>query len=141
MSVRNSVKLIGRLTKVIEIRKTQTGKSVASFSFAVDSGKKDQEGKNITNFFTVTAWDKAADNLALYAHKGNMLAIEGELSTRSYAQDGVNKYVTEVIVREWLNLSPRTSNQVAAEETVNTASTSNEENFLDTYQFSQEEDF
>lgn len=141
MSVRNSVKLIGRLTKDVEIRKTQTGKSVASFTLAVDSGKKGAEGKNITNFFSVVAWDKSADNLSLYAHKGNMLAVEGELSSRSYSQDGATRYVTEVIVREWVNLSPRNASPTVTEEVVHQTATSNEENFMDAYPFEQEEDF
>ena len=134
MSVRNNVNLIGRLTKDVEVKKTSTGKSVASISLAVDSGRKDNSGNNITNFFNLVVWDKNADNMALYAHKGNLIAVEGELSSRTYSQDGKNRTVTEVIVHEWLNLSPK-------QGSTSVATPSQEEDLLETYNYMSEPDF
>jgi len=85
----------GRLTKDVELRHSQTGKAVAQFSLAVD---KFVNGKKGADFFNFVAWDKLAENLAQYKHKGDQILVEGRLQNRSYeAQDGSTRYVTEII--------------------------------------------
>lgn len=118
MSVTNHVSILGRLTKDVEIKKTTSGKSVASFCVALDNGKDRNGNQNNPDYIDCVIWDKNADNLARYAHKGNLVAIDGELKTRSYQkQDGTRVKVTEVLVREWKNTSPKTSsNQNAVVE-------------------------
>lgn len=118
MSVTNHVSILGRLTKDVEINKTTSGKSVASFCIALDNGKDRNGNQNNPDYIDCVIWDKNADNLARYAHKGNLVAIDGELKTRSYQkQDGTRVKVTEVLVREWKNTSPRnSSNQNEAVE-------------------------
>ena len=88
----NSVVLVGRLTKDIEIRKTTSGKSVASYTLAV------QRDKEHADFINCVAWNKLAENMSLYCHKGDMVAVEGRINTRSYDnQYGSKTFITEVV--------------------------------------------
>lgn len=89
----NSVILIGRLTKDIELRSTSSGKQTASFTLAVDNGKdKDAD------FINCIAWEQTAINMQKYCKKGSQIAVAGRIGTRSYeAQDGTKRYVTEVL--------------------------------------------
>ena len=102
----NNVVLVGRLTKDIEIRKTQNGKSVTSFTLAV------QESKDETEFLDCTAWGNTADLMGTYLHKGSMVGVKGRLSKRSYEDTtGRKVYVTEVIVERVAFLDSKNSNQ------------------------------
>ncbi len=95
----NSVVLVGRLTRDIEIRKTQSNLSVASFSLAVDNRTKDANGNKTTSFINCTAWRQSADFLAKYTHKGSLIGVEGTLQQRSYdRKDGTKASVLEVVV-------------------------------------------
>lgn len=94
MSV-NSVTLIGRLTKDIELRQTSSGKSVASFTLAVDRIPTLKEQS--ADFFTVTVWDKQAENMAKYCHKGSLVAVQGRLHSGSYEnKQGEKVYYVDV---------------------------------------------
>ena len=96
----NSVVLVGRLTKDIELRKTQSGLSVASFTIACDR-RLSQEQKNnneqSADFINCVAWRGSADFLGKYAHKGDTVGVEGRIQTRNYDRDGQRVYVTEVL--------------------------------------------
>lgn len=96
----NIVILHGRVATDIEIRKTTTGKDVATFNIAVNKPyKKDAEQK--ADFFPCVAWDKLAEIISKHFGKGREILLEGRLQTRSYeAQDGSKRYVTEIIVGE-----------------------------------------
>lgn len=89
----NNVSLIGRLTKDVEERRTQNGTPVASFTLAVDRRKKEDGA----DFIPCIAWDKAAETIAKYVHKGDLFAVTGHIQTRSYEKDGRMNYVTEVV--------------------------------------------
>ena len=90
----NKVIMIGRLTKDPEIKKTSSGKSVASFSLAVS----DRYNRDKTDFINCVAWEKTADYLGNYVKKGNLIAVEGRISTRNYdGSDGKKVYITEVV--------------------------------------------
>ena len=92
----NRVVLIGRLTKDVELKYTQSGSAVANVTVAVDRYSK--EGDKSADFINVVVWNKSAENLAQYKGKGDQIAVEGSLQTRSYeAQDGSKRYVTEVL--------------------------------------------
>lgn len=90
----NKCLLIGRIVKDPEVKKTSTGKSVASFSLAVN----DRYNRDKTDFINCVAWEKTADYLGNYIKKGNLIAVEGRISTRNYdGSDGKKVYITEVV--------------------------------------------
>jgi len=94
----NSVCLIGRLTKDIDLRKSQSNKSVASFTLAVDKGFKVPEGQPTADFISCVAWNQSAEFLYKYAHQGDSVGVEGRIQTRNYLDQNQKKvYVTEVI--------------------------------------------
>lgn len=92
----NKVILIGRLTKDVELKYTPQGSPVVNFTLAVDRYSKN--GDKGADFLSVVVWGKSAENLAQYKGKGDQIAVEGSLQTRSYeAQDGSKRYITEVL--------------------------------------------
>lgn len=95
----NRVVLVGRLTRDVEVRKTTTGLSVTSFTVACNrAGVRDQNGQQMADFISCTAWRQTADFLGSYARKGSLVAVEGRISTRNYDdKDGKRVYVTEVV--------------------------------------------
>lgn len=99
----NSTVLIGRTTKDIEVRKTQSGKSVVQFTLAVNRRGKDAGA----DFINCVAWEKAADVLAQYCHKGDRIGIVGRIATRSYDDKNTGKktFVTEIMVDQFEFLS------------------------------------
>lgn len=97
----NKVVIAGRLARDPELRATAMGKSVMTFSVAVDRRFK-QEGQPTADFFNVTAWGKQAEVISQYMTKGSQIIIAGRLQTRSYqAQDGTNRNVTEIVLEEF----------------------------------------
>ena len=101
--------MIGRLTKIPDIRQTNTGKNVCTFTLAVDRRYKGADGKTMTDFFSVQAWEKLAELCARYLDKGSKVFISGELRNRSYeAKDGSKRTVTKIIANEVEFLSPKT---------------------------------
>ena len=104
----NSVTISGRLTADVEVRKTQSGLSVASFTVAV------QKDKEHADFINCVAWRQSADFLGQYSHKGDMVGVMGRLSTRDYERDGQKVYVTEVIADRVEILAHKAQNQPQA---------------------------
>ena len=93
----NNVVLVGRLTKDPVLRKTGSGVSIVSFTVACDRRVK-AEGQPTADFINTVAWNKTADNVAQYTHKGSLVGVEGRIQTRSYDdQSGRRIYVTEVV--------------------------------------------
>ena len=97
----NRVFLYGNLTRDPELRQTQGGQAVCSFSIATNrkwKGKDGQQQEDV-QFHNVVAWGKTAELVNQYMKKGSGLYVEGRLQTRSYvAKDGTKRYVTEVVV-------------------------------------------
>ena len=89
----NQVCLIGRLTKDVQERRTQNGTPVVSFTLAVDRRKKEDGA----DFIPCIAWDKSAETIARYVHKGDLFGVTGYIQTRSYEKDGRRNYATEVV--------------------------------------------
>lgn len=89
----NVVNLIGRLTKEIELRKTNSGKSVTQFTLAVNRNTKEDRA----DFPSVVVWNQGAEYLSKYSTKGDLVSVEGRLQTRSYDGDHGKQYVTEVV--------------------------------------------
>lgn len=97
----NKVQVIGRLGKDPEIRHTQDGKAIATFSLASSETWKDKSGekKEKTEWFNVVCFSEGLSNvIEKWVHKGDLLYVEGALRTRSYDKDGEKKYVTEVVL-------------------------------------------
>ena len=90
----NNVTIVGRLTRDPELRKTESGTSVVSFTVAVNR----RFNRDETDFINVVAWNQTADFLAKYGDKGALVGVEGRLQTRNYEdKDGKMVYVTEVV--------------------------------------------
>lgn len=93
----NRVILIGRLTKDPELKTTPSGTAVVNFSIAV-GGKPDKNGGDSVSFFNCQAWNKAAENISNYLHKGSLICIDGRLNQRSWTgQDGTKHSTVEII--------------------------------------------
>lgn len=101
MAAINNVTLIGRVVRDIEVKTTNSGKSVASFALAVDGYGKDADA----SFIDCVAWNKAAELLAEYAPKGKQIGITGRLQTRIWEKDDIKRKATEVIIDQFQFLS------------------------------------
>lgn len=94
----NKVVLVGRLTKDPELRNTNSGLPVTSFTVAINRTFKNKEGNYDTDFLNVSIFGKQAENVSKYCSKGSQVGVEGRIQTRSYdAEDGSKRYVTEII--------------------------------------------
>ena len=95
----NRIMLMGRLTRDPELRHTQTGTAVASFSLAVDRDFKDkQTGEKTTDFIDVVAWRNTAEFVSRYFTRGRMAVVEGRLQLRDWTdKDGNKRRAAEVI--------------------------------------------
>lgn len=110
MATINNVTLIGRVFRDIEIKTTNSSKSVASFALAVDGYGKDADA----SFIDCVAWNKAAELLAEYAPKGKQIGITGRLQTRIWEKDDIKRKATEVIIDQFQLLSDAKSGNNAA---------------------------
>lgn len=86
----NSAIIMGRLTADVELRTTQSGISVASFTVAVDRNFKNGEERQ-TDFINCVAWRSTADFVSTYFKKGQMIAVQGSIQTRNYEDKNGNK--------------------------------------------------
>ncbi len=91
---------MGRITRDLEIRQTQSGTQVLSFSIAVDRAPAKQGGERQTDFINCVAFGQRADFIARYFGKGRMICVEGNLKTGSYDKDGQKHYTTDVWVEQ-----------------------------------------
>lgn len=95
----NNVTLLGRITHDLEVKNTQSGVCVLTFTVAVDRNYTKQNEEKQVDFIRCVAWKQRATFINQYFKKGNMIAIEGRLQTRTYDdKNGVKHYITEVIV-------------------------------------------
>ncbi|NNG67533.1 single-stranded DNA-binding protein [Caldanaerobacter subterraneus] len=112
----NKVILIGRLTKDPDLRYTTSQIPVCSFKLAVSRNYKDSEGNKITDFFPIVAWRKIGEAISKYCRKGSLIAVIGELQTRTWDDErGEKHYITEIIVQEALFLDNWGKNEVKNE--------------------------
>lgn len=103
----NKVMIIGRLGKDPELRYTQSGQAICSFSVASGRSWRDAGGgqHEETEWFRVAAWDKLGEVCNQYLAKGTRVYIEGRLQTRKWQdQQGQDRYSTEVIASEMIML-------------------------------------
>jgi single-strand DNA-binding protein len=117
MSSLNKVMLIGRLGKDPEIRYTQDGAPVASFSLATSEFWTDKSGtrQERTEWHNIVAWNKLADLSKRYLAKGRQVYIEGRIRTREWDdRDGNKRRTTEIIANQMVLLGSRPEGMEAA---------------------------
>lgn len=106
----NTVTIVGRLTKDTELKKTQGGTSVCSFTVAV--GRRGQQ-ENQVDFIPCVAWQQSAEYVAKYGHKGQHVGVVGRIQSRTYEErDGKKRSVVEVHARTVQLLNDGGSKQV-----------------------------
>ena len=112
----NKVILVGRLTRDPEVRYTQTGKAVTSFSVAVNTGFGDNKR---ADFIPIVVWDKLAEICGNNLTKGRNVLVEGRLQISEYEKDGQKRRTTEVVAQnvEFLDIK-----QAAGSSTSNAGS-------------------
>lgn len=111
----NKVQLIGRLTKDVERRVTQSQVSTVNFTVAVDRRFKDSNGNKQADFINCVAWRQTADFIANYFKKGMRIGVCGSIQTRTYDdENGQKVYVTEVLVDEAEFVDSKQSNPTPA---------------------------
>lgn len=94
----NKVIIMGRLTRDPELRRTQGGTAVTSFTMAVDRDFKSQNGEKETDFIDVVAWRNTGEFAAKYLAKGRMAAVEGRIQVRDWQdKDGNRRKTVEVV--------------------------------------------
>lgn len=103
----NRVVLVGRLVRNPELRYTQNGAAVASFTVAVNRNFTNSQGERDADFIGCTIWRKAAENFANFTHKGSLVGLDGRIQTSSYEKDGKRVYRTDVVIETFSLLSPR----------------------------------
>lgn len=97
----NQITIQGRLTKTPELRHTQAGKPVASFSIACDRDFKDSNGNKATDFFDIVVWGQTGERCADWLSKGQLVTLTGRLQTRDWTdRDGNKRKAFEIVARE-----------------------------------------
>ena len=118
----NHIALAGRLARDPELRHTQTGTAVASFSLAVDRDFKDKAtGEKATDFIDVVAWRNTAEFVSRYFSKGRMAVVEGRLQIREWTDKEGNKRRTAEVVADnvYFGDSKREVDQSCAQQAEN----------------------
>lgn len=99
MSASNGVHIMGRITRDLELRHTQSGTAVCQFCVAVTRSFKDTNGEYQSDFIDCVAWRNSAEFITKYFSKGALIALDGELQTRNYTdKDGNKRKATELLV-------------------------------------------
>lgn len=100
----NNIQITGRLTADPELKTTQSGISVCAFNLAVKRPKV----KDTTDFLTCVVWRQGAEYLCKYGHKGDMVAVTGVLTTRSWEDKSGGKRIAHEIVSDTVEIVCRT---------------------------------
>ena len=108
----NKVVLAGRLTADLELKQTQSGISVVSFTIAVN--RKYSKEQQQTDFISVIAWRQTAEFISRYFKKGSAICLTGTIQTRSWQdQQGQKRYATEIVADEAMFVDSKSDNQPA----------------------------
>lgn len=107
----NKVILVGNLGRDPEVMTFDNGVKKASFSLATSESYKNREGNRVdqTEWHNIVLWRGLAEVAEKFLHKGSQVYIEGKIKTRSYEQDGIKKYVTEIFGDNMTMLSRKES--------------------------------
>ena len=117
MAAFNKVILMGRVCAEPELKQTQSGISVTSFTLAVDRKGSSGENKQC-DFINVVAWRQTAEFINKYFSKGSAMLLCGELQTRSFESQGQKRYVTEVVASEVNFCETKRENEGSSREMV-----------------------
>lgn len=97
----NEAVLVGRLTRDIEVRYTQSEKAVGNFTLAINRRFKNQNGEYETDFIDCVVFGKQAETMSKYTQKGDLIGVEGSIQKRNYEdKDGNKRYITEIMVEK-----------------------------------------
>lgn len=89
--------LVGRITKDLELKVTQSNINVVTFTLAVNRQFKDENGNTTADFIQCVVWRKQAENLVKYCGKGSLIGVDGRIQTRQYESSEGMRYITEVV--------------------------------------------
>ena len=126
----NKVILVGNMTADPELKQTQGGLSVTSFSIAVNR-RFSKDGEQACDFINIVAWKQQAEFVTRYFKKGNPILVCGQLQTRTWTDNQGNKrYATEVVADEVSFVGNNSSNTEAKSQPyMPSAYTTNNQNF------------
>ena len=93
----NQVIVMGRVTKDIELRNTQSGMATVRFSIAIDRGKDKEGNSRGADFPNIVAFGKTAESIAKYTGKGLRVAVIGRIQTGSYEREGQKVFTTDIV--------------------------------------------
>jgi len=103
----NSVILVGRLTKDVEVVETEKGYKRTYITLAVPRSFKNADGDVDTDFISCVLWNSLAEHTCEYCKKGDVVGIKGRIETSSYEKDGEVKYTSEIIAEKVTFLSSK----------------------------------
>lgn len=111
----NNVSLVGRLTKDPELRTTESGTAVCSFSLAVRRDFKNANGEYEADFINCTAWRATAEFIAKYFTKGQQMGVCGSIRTRKWDDNGTTRYATDITAErvEFVGKSGKSNNDTS----------------------------
>lgn len=117
----NKAVIIGRITRDLELKHTQSGVAVTNFTIAVDRNFKNAQGEYDTDFIPVVVWRQQAEHCCKYLGKGRLVAVSGRIQVRNYDDDqGVRRYATEIVADEvqFLDWGEKKDNDIAGFEPI-----------------------
>ncbi len=106
----NQIVLVGRLTKEVQINKTENGKKISNITLAVPRSFKNMNGLYDTDFIDCILWDNVAVNTSEYCHKGDILGIKGRVQSRIVEKDDKKQNILEVIAEKVTFLTSKSEN-------------------------------
>ena len=103
----NQIILVGRLTRDINVHKSDKGVKVATISLAIPRSFKNMDGNYDTDFVDCVAFDAIAENTSEYCGKGDIVGVKGRVQSRTIEKDGKTEYLVEIIAEKVTFLSSR----------------------------------
>lgn len=122
----NKVILIGRLGRDPELKTAQSGKSYCNFTLATSSGFGDSRQ---TEWHNVTAFNKTAENVKQYLHKGSLAAVEGRIQYQTYEKDGQKHTTTKIVADSVTFVGSKDEQQTSSNSTSTNHQTANQDSF------------
>lgn len=111
----NQIVLVGRLTKDVQVNKSEKGKHVASLTLAIPRSFKNMDGNYDTDFIECTMFDNIAQNTSEYCKKGDILGVKGRVQSRLVEKDNEKRNVIEIIAEKVTFLTSRKDEKEAEE--------------------------
>ena len=103
----NQVVIVGRLTRDVEVHKSDSGKQISTITLAIPRGFKNVDGNYDTDFISCILWDQVATNTSTFCHKGDILGVRGRLQSRVVEEDKNKKTIVDIIAEKVTFLSSK----------------------------------